>query len=199
MGLKKMTLIGDQCYLLNLTNVLSGPLSFLFINLNLRSLEILNTDNYQVKPENKSYHQHLLPLGLSEKYRLVPYQKKKKTPLSPKDLETQETSSGETLTSQGSSNRALLRELVQLVEQHSRCNWREGGYCPDAGSDSEDATFTETTSDGESSISLIDYPREGGDTPPFNPPSSLDEGEFTSPFSPRDFSTQMGVDSLKFQ
>nr|AWX63414.1 ORF3 [Torque teno Arctocephalus gazella virus 2] len=185
---------GVPFYQLSLTNVQSEAHYFLSINLNLRSLETVNTDRNQASPETKSSLQHLLGKDLSEKYRLVPY--RKKTPLSQKGLATQETSSGETLTSQGSSNRALLKELVQLVEQHSRCNWREGGYLPEE-SGSEDGTFTETTSDGESSISLIDYPEEGGETPPCNPPSS-EEGYFTSPFSPHDFSTQLGVDSLEF-
>ncbi|ACN38867.1 Orf3 [Torque teno zalophus virus 1] len=150
--------------------------------MSLRSLETVNTEKLQVQTSHKWSQQHQdhgTQREIAHKYNLVPYSKNQE-----KDHLTQQTSSSETQMT-GSSRRQALRELVDLVQKTSYAEWKtlhQNEF------DSDSQMSYESTST-ESSISLISYPDEGGETPPYTPP--VEEGAFTSPFLPVDCSTQI--------
>nr|ASA48671.1 ORF3 [Torque teno Leptonychotes weddellii virus 1] len=106
--------------------------------------------------------------GLAEKYRLVPYSKK--------DLLQPQTSCQETSTQTGSSQKELIKELLDLIEITSQPDW---GMSPITGSppsselSSESLLESETESEPESLSSYCweDEENPGGEGPPLGPPA----------------------------
>nr|WCS66079.1 ORF3 [Torque teno Leptonychotes weddellii virus 2] len=90
---------------------------------------------------------------MSTKYRLAPYSKDHSHPL---------ISCRETSTQTDSSKKALLEELLALVEEDSQPCWCQRG---------SDLELDEETDSERSIESLDDSWSDGGDTPPIPPTS----------------------------
>nr|ASA48915.1 ORF3 [Torque teno Leptonychotes weddellii virus 1] len=113
--------------------------------------------------------------GLAEKYRLVPYSRKDHSP--------PRTSSQGPSTNQGSSQKELIKELLDLIEITSQPEW---GMSPITGSppsselSSESLLESETESEPDSLSEYCweDEENPGGEGPPLVPPEGRNPSTF---------------------